>query len=180
MRSILHQYTLHKQRRPQLLHDLVETVAKRGYRQAIDKFVDWYCSEPRLSFNSCCAASSNSSSKTADLLQGQSGVEAADCGLLSPGSSSGVLWRFSVSTLRGRLAFVRRKALWLGLAARSLSLSRGLLLLRARCENWLSCINHECSLLQQMLRRAGFWKAWRTTISFILAATAYVWGKVER
>src|SRR6476469_7489807 len=25
--------------------------AQRGYRQAIDEFVDWYCSEPRLSFS---------------------------------------------------------------------------------------------------------------------------------
>src|SRR5262245_38736698 len=24
--------------------------AQRGYRHAIDEFVDWYCSEPRLSF----------------------------------------------------------------------------------------------------------------------------------
>jgi hypothetical protein len=25
--------------------------AQRGYRHAIDEFVDWYCSEPRLAFN---------------------------------------------------------------------------------------------------------------------------------
>lgn len=25
--------------------------AQRGYRQAIDEFVDWYCSEPRLWFS---------------------------------------------------------------------------------------------------------------------------------
>src|SRR5437868_8155243 len=25
--------------------------ARRGYRHAIDEFVDWYCSEPRLSFS---------------------------------------------------------------------------------------------------------------------------------
>ena len=25
--------------------------AQRGYRHAFDEFVDWYCSEPRLSFN---------------------------------------------------------------------------------------------------------------------------------
>src|ERR1700730_1253106 len=25
--------------------------AQRGYRYAIDEFVDWYCSEPRLSFS---------------------------------------------------------------------------------------------------------------------------------
>jgi hypothetical protein len=25
--------------------------SQRGYRHAIDEFIDWYCSEPRLSFN---------------------------------------------------------------------------------------------------------------------------------
>jgi hypothetical protein len=25
--------------------------ARRGYRHAIDEFVEWYCSEPRLSFS---------------------------------------------------------------------------------------------------------------------------------
>ena len=25
--------------------------SKRGYRHAIDEFIQWYCSEPRLSFN---------------------------------------------------------------------------------------------------------------------------------
>jgi hypothetical protein len=25
--------------------------SQRGYRHAIDEFIEWYCSEPRLSFN---------------------------------------------------------------------------------------------------------------------------------
>ena len=25
--------------------------SQRGYRHAIDEFINWYCSEPRLSFN---------------------------------------------------------------------------------------------------------------------------------
>ena len=25
--------------------------SQRGYRHAIDEFIDWYCAEPRLSFN---------------------------------------------------------------------------------------------------------------------------------
>ena len=32
-----------------LLSSLSCPDAQRGYRHAIDKFVDWYCSEPRLS-----------------------------------------------------------------------------------------------------------------------------------
>lgn len=34
-----------------VLNSLNSTDAKRGYRHAIDGFVDWYCSEPRLAFN---------------------------------------------------------------------------------------------------------------------------------
>jgi hypothetical protein len=33
-----------------VLNRLNSTGAKRGYRQAIDEFVDWYCSELRLAF----------------------------------------------------------------------------------------------------------------------------------
>jgi hypothetical protein len=35
-----------------VLNSLNSTDAKRGYRHAINEFVDWYCSEPRLAFNS--------------------------------------------------------------------------------------------------------------------------------
>ena len=31
-----------------VLNSLNSTDAKRGYRHAIDEFVDWYCSEPRF------------------------------------------------------------------------------------------------------------------------------------
>jgi hypothetical protein len=34
-----------------LLNSLNSADAKRGYGHAIDEFVDWYCSEPRLAFN---------------------------------------------------------------------------------------------------------------------------------
>jgi hypothetical protein len=34
-----------------VLNSLNSTDAKRGYRHAIDEFVDWYCSEPRLAFD---------------------------------------------------------------------------------------------------------------------------------
>ena len=35
--------------------------ALRGYRHAIDEFVDWYCSEPRLSFSKTVGAVPNAS-----------------------------------------------------------------------------------------------------------------------
>jgi len=34
-----------------VLTSLNSADAKRGYHPAIDEFVDWYCSEPRLAFN---------------------------------------------------------------------------------------------------------------------------------
>ncbi len=34
-----------------VLNSLTSVDAQRGYRHAIDEFVEWYCSEPRLSFN---------------------------------------------------------------------------------------------------------------------------------
>ena len=34
-----------------VLNSLTSTSAKRTYEHAIDEFVRWYCSEPRLAFN---------------------------------------------------------------------------------------------------------------------------------
>jgi hypothetical protein len=34
-----------------VLNSLTSADAQRGYRHAIEEFVDWYCSEPRLSFS---------------------------------------------------------------------------------------------------------------------------------
>jgi hypothetical protein len=34
-----------------VLNTLSSVDAQRGYRHAINEFIDWYCSEPRLSFN---------------------------------------------------------------------------------------------------------------------------------
>src|SRR5690348_10644583 len=34
-----------------VLNSLTSVDAQRGYQHAIDEFVEWYCSEPRLSFN---------------------------------------------------------------------------------------------------------------------------------
>lgn len=34
-----------------VLNSLTSADAQRGYRHAIQEFVEWYCSEPRLSFS---------------------------------------------------------------------------------------------------------------------------------
>jgi hypothetical protein len=40
-----------EQAKAAVLSSLNTADAKWGYRHAIDEFVDWYCSEPRLAFN---------------------------------------------------------------------------------------------------------------------------------
>lgn len=40
-----------EQARTAVMNSLSNADAQRGYRHAIDEFVDWYCSEPRLAFS---------------------------------------------------------------------------------------------------------------------------------
>ena len=67
------------------------------YRHAIDEFVDWYCSEPRLSFNNIryrMHLESRQAPGTIHLRLGGGsppGVGAADCGLLSADLAAGIL-----------------------------------------------------------------------------------------
>ena len=37
--------------RSAVLDSLYSPESKRGYRHAMNEFIEWYCSEPRLSFN---------------------------------------------------------------------------------------------------------------------------------
>ena len=67
--------------------------AQRGYRHAIDEFVDWYCSEPRLSFSKTVVVRYRMHLEIRHLAPGtinlrlgavrKSAYEASDCGLLS-------------------------------------------------------------------------------------------------
>ena len=40
-----------EQAKSAVLNSLTSSDAQRGYRHAIDEFVEWYCLEPRLSFS---------------------------------------------------------------------------------------------------------------------------------
>jgi len=76
-----------------VLNSLNSADAKRGYRHAIDEFVDWYCSEPRLAFNRIVVLRYRSHLESRELAPGTINLrlgavrrlayEAADCGLLS-------------------------------------------------------------------------------------------------
>src|SRR5580658_4933221 len=73
---------------------------KSGYRHAIDEFVDWYCSEPRLAFNRIVVLRYRGHLESRQLAPGtinlRLGVvrrlayEAADCGLLSSDLAGGI------------------------------------------------------------------------------------------
>jgi hypothetical protein len=74
--------------------------AQRGYRHAIDEFVDWYCSEPRLSFSKTVVTRYRMHLESRRLAPGTINLrlgavrrlayEAADCGLLSADLAAGI------------------------------------------------------------------------------------------
>ena len=74
--------------------------SQRGYQHAIDEFIDWYCSEPRLSFNRAVVLRYRIHMESRHLAPGTINVrfgcgpaisyEAADAGLLSPELAAGI------------------------------------------------------------------------------------------
>ena len=85
---------------PQREKQQLQRDAQRGYRHAIDEFVDWYCSEPRLSFNRTVVLRYRIHLEGRRLAPGTVNLrlgavrrlayEAADCGLLSPDLAAGI------------------------------------------------------------------------------------------
>ena len=83
-----------------VLSSLTSRDAQRGYRHAIDEFVDWYCSEPRLAFNRVVVLRYRSHLESRQLAPGTINLrlgavrrlayEAADCGLLSADLAAGI------------------------------------------------------------------------------------------
>jgi len=83
-----------------VLNSLSSRDAQRGYRHAIDEFIEWYCSEPRLSFSRTVVVRYRMHLESRKLAPGTVNLrlgavrrlayEAADCGLLSPDLASGI------------------------------------------------------------------------------------------
>src|SRR5499433_3730347 len=83
-----------------VLDSLRSLESKRGYRHAIDEFIRWYCSEPRLSFNKIVVTRYRIHLESRSLAPGTVNVrlaavrrlayEAADSGLLSPELAAGI------------------------------------------------------------------------------------------
>src|ERR1039458_5336227 len=86
--------------RTAVLNSLSSPESQRGYRHAIDEFVDWYCSEPRLAFNRIVVLRYRSHLESRRLAPGTINLrlgavrrlayEAADCGLLSSDLVAGI------------------------------------------------------------------------------------------
>ena len=82
------------------MNSLTSLDAQRGYRHAIDEFVDWYCSEPRLALNRIVVLRYRSHLESCQLAPGTVNLrlgavrrlayEAADCGLLSADLAAGI------------------------------------------------------------------------------------------
>jgi site-specific recombinase XerD len=83
-----------------VLNSLTSLDAQRGYRHAINEFVDWYCSEPRLALNRIVVLRYRSHLESRQLAPGTVNLrlgavrrlayEAADCGLLSADLAAGI------------------------------------------------------------------------------------------
>jgi site-specific recombinase XerD len=86
--------------RTAVLDSLRSPESKRGYRHAIDEFIHWYCSEPRLSFNKVVVTRFRIALENRGLAAGtingrlaalrRLAHEAADAGLLSPELVAGI------------------------------------------------------------------------------------------
>src|SRR5216684_2990795 len=83
-----------------VLNSLSSIDAQRGYRHAIEEFIEWYCSEPRLSFSKTVVLRYRIHLESRRLAPGTINLrlgavrrlayEASDCGLLSPDLAAGI------------------------------------------------------------------------------------------
>jgi len=83
-----------------VLNSLRSPESQRGYQHAMDEFIAWYCSEPRLSFNKTVVTRYRIHLESRQLAPGTINVrlasvrrlayEAADSGLLSPELAAGI------------------------------------------------------------------------------------------
>src|SRR5246500_5285638 len=109
-----------------VLNSLTSADAQRGYRHAIDEFVEWYCSEPRLSFSKTVVVRYRIHLESRHLAPGTINLrlgavrrlayEASECGLLSADLAAGIRRVKGVKKLGVRLGnwltAAQGQALW--------------------------------------------------------------------
>ena len=88
------------QAKSSVLNSLSSIDAQRGYGHAIEEFIEWYCSDPRLSFSKSIVLRYRIHLESRHLAPGTINLrlgavrrlayEAADCGLLSPDLAAGI------------------------------------------------------------------------------------------
>ncbi len=86
-----------------VLNSLSSIDVQRGYRHAIEEFIAWYCSEPRLSFSKAVVLRYRIHLESWHLAPGTVNLrlgavrrlahEASDCGLLRPDLAAGIRHR---------------------------------------------------------------------------------------
>src|ERR1700686_4218093 len=101
-----------------VLNSLSSRDAQRGYRHGMDEFIEWYCSEPRLSLSRTVVVryrmhleSRKLAAGTVNLRLGavrRLAYEASDCGLLSPDLAAGIRRVRGVKKLGMRLGRLPR------------------------------------------------------------------------
>jgi site-specific recombinase XerD len=84
-----------------VLNSLPSKESQRGYRHAIEEFITWYCSEPRLSFSKAVVTRYRIHLESRQLAPGtisgrlaavrRLAYEAADSGLLTPDLAAGIM-----------------------------------------------------------------------------------------
>jgi len=102
-----------------VLNSLGSPASRRAYEFAIDEFIAWYCSEPRLAFSRVVVARYRLSLEARGLAASsinqrlaavrRLAYEAADCGLLSPELAAGI------RRVKGAKQLGRRSGNWLSL-----------------------------------------------------------------
>ena len=91
-----------KLERRAVLNSLTSLDAQRGYRHAIDEFVDWYCSEPRLAFNRIVVLRFGLISNPVNLHLAPSTYVSVPCAHTRPPTavSSAPIWRLVFAVLK--------------------------------------------------------------------------------
>jgi len=134
-----------------VLNSLGSPASRRVYEYAIDQFIAWYCSEPRLAFNRIVVVRYRMHLESRKLVPGTVNLrlgavrrlayEASDCGLLSPDLAAGSRRVRGVKKLGMRLGnwltAEQGETLW-----RSLMSSDGRANATARC--WPCCWPAAC------------------------------------
>src|SRR5438034_4576429 len=93
-----------------VLNSLTSQDAQRGYRHAIDEFVDWYCSEPRLAFNRIVVLRYRSHLQSRQLAPGEPSICVLGLRVGSPRSRRGdpVIPSFGLPACRNRKVLMIR------------------------------------------------------------------------